>query len=94
LSGTALDISPRDDRPDISRSVRWTIGRPDEEESMGADPQAIEAGARVGITFAGAGTPMWFQVAGLSTNPPTFFDGGRSMYFLYSPWPADYVRAP
>lgn len=46
------------------------------------------------ITFDAAGAPMWFQVPGLSTNPPVFFDGGRSMYFLYAPWPADYARAP
>jgi hypothetical protein len=46
------------------------------------------------ITFDGAGAPRWLQVTGLSTNPPTFFDGGHSMYFLFSPWPADYVRAP
>ena len=29
---------------------------------------------------------------GLDTNPPIFFDGGQSMYFLFSPWPADYAR--
>lgn len=57
--------------------------------------QAVTARAEAfSLTFNGAGPPMWFQVAGLSTNPPTFFDGGHSMYFLYSPWPADYVRAP
>ena len=55
--------------------------------------QAVTARATsFSITFNG-GSPVWLQVAGLSTNPPTFFDAGRSMYFLYSPWPANYVRA-
>jgi hypothetical protein len=30
----------------------------------------------------------------LTTNAPTFFDSGHSMYFVYSPWAADYVRLP
>jgi len=45
------------------------------------------------ITFDN-GSPMWLQVALLSTNPPIFFDAGRSMYFNFAPWPASYVRAP
>jgi hypothetical protein len=57
--------------------------------------QAVTARASMfSITFDSSGAPDWLQVAGLSTNPPTFFDAGRSMYFLYAPWPADYVRAP
>jgi len=57
--------------------------------------QAVNARATTfSITFDGSGAPDWLQVAGLSTNPPTFFDAGRSMYFNYSPWPADYARAP
>jgi len=31
---------------------------------------------------------------GLVTNAPVFFEGGRTMYFLFAPWPANYVRAP
>jgi hypothetical protein len=46
------------------------------------------------ISFDSAGAPKWLEVPGLLTNPPTFFDAGRSMYLLYSPWPANYVRAP
>ena len=56
--------------------------------------QAVTARAMpFSITFNN-GAPMWLEVPGLSTNPPIFFDAGRSMYFLFSPWPADYVRAP
>ena len=46
------------------------------------------------ISFDDAGSPTGFLVTGLQTNPPVFFDAGRSMYFLYAPWPANYVRAP
>lgn len=57
--------------------------------------QAVTAQATsFSISFDAGGSPTWLAVAGLQTNPPTFFDGGRSMYFLFSPWPADYVRAP
>jgi len=31
---------------------------------------------------------------GLVTNAPVFFEGGRTMYFLFAPWPANYVHAP
>jgi hypothetical protein len=56
--------------------------------------QAVTARATsFSISFDG-GAPTSLAVPGLQTNPPTFFDGGRSMYFLYSPWPANYVRAP
>jgi hypothetical protein len=57
--------------------------------------QPVTAQARsFTITFDSAGAPRWLQVAGLQTNPPVFFEGGRSMYFLFSPWPANYVRVP
>jgi hypothetical protein len=57
--------------------------------------QAVTARAQsFSISFDSAGAPNRLEIPGLSTNPPTFFDSGRSMYFLYAPWPANYVRAP
>ena len=57
--------------------------------------QAVNAQASTfSVTFDGSGAPKWLDVPGLSTNPPTFFDAGRSMYLNYAPWPADYARAP
>ncbi len=40
------------------------------------------------------GTQTFLNVdnGGLQTNAPVFFDAGRSMYFNFSPWPADYAR--
>jgi len=56
--------------------------------------QGVTAQARsFGISFDGA-RPTGLETGSLSTNAPIFFDGGRSMYFLFSPWPANYVRAP
>ena len=56
--------------------------------------QGVTAQARsFGISFDGA-RPTGLGAGSLSTNAPIFFDGGRSMYFLFSPWPANYVRAP
>jgi hypothetical protein len=46
------------------------------------------------ISFDAAGAPTHLEYPGLLTNPPIFFDEGRSMYLLYAPWPAAYVRAP
>jgi len=55
--------------------------------------QGVTAQARsFGISFDGA-RPTGLETGSLSTNAPIFFDGGRSMYFLFSPWPANYVRA-
>lgn len=46
------------------------------------------------ITFDDAGAPTHLMKPGLTTSAPIFFDGGRAMYFLYAPWPANYVRLP
>jgi len=43
---------------------------------------------------SGTRTILSVDNGGLQTNPPIFFDGGQSMYFNYSPWPADYARIP
>ena len=52
--------------------------------------QEVTAQAHIfGLDFTGRTT---FNTDTLSTNPPIFFDGGQSMYFNYSPWPADYAR--
>ena len=50
--------------------------------------QAVTALAR---SFTIGGNHL--LMPGLTTNAPVFFDAGRSMYFLFSPWPANYVRA-
>jgi hypothetical protein len=50
--------------------------------------QAVTAQAR---SFTIGGNHL--LMPGLTTNAPIFFDAGRSMYFLFSPWPANYVRA-
>ena len=56
--------------------------------------QAVTAQATsFSISFDSAGSPR-LASPGLQTNPPVFFDSGRSFYFLYAPWPANYVRAP
>jgi hypothetical protein len=39
-------------------------------------------------------SPPRLMEPGFTTSAPIFFDGGRSMYFLYAPWPANYVRLP
>jgi len=55
--------------------------------------QILTANARsFSISFDGAGAPAHLEEPGYQTNPPIFFDGGKSMYFLYAPWPARYVR--
>jgi hypothetical protein len=46
-----------------------------------------------GLLFDG-GSPPGLGTGTYQTNAPIFFDGGNAMYFLYSPWPANYVRAP
>jgi hypothetical protein len=46
------------------------------------------------ISFDAAGKPLRLERPMFQTNPPIFFDGGRSMYLLYAPWPATYVRVP
>ncbi len=57
--------------------------------------QAVTArAASFTVSFNGVGAPTGLGTPGLQTNSPTFFDGGRSMYLLYAPWPANYVRAP
>ncbi len=38
-------------------------------------------------------SPAGLSSPGLQTNAPIFLDGGNAMYFLYAPWPANYVRA-
>jgi hypothetical protein len=56
--------------------------------------QAFTSEARsFSISFNGAGTPLWL-FPGLITNPPVFYDEGRSIYLLYAPWPATYTRIP
>ena len=70
----------------------------DHHQRNQASDGSVQAVTALAMTFSllvdGTGAPKWFEVPGLITNPPTFFDAGRSMYFLYAPWPADYVRAP
>jgi hypothetical protein len=57
--------------------------------------QAVTARATpFGLLFSSAGGSVGLGTPGLQTNAPIFFDAGRSMYFLYAPWPANYVRAP
>lgn len=57
--------------------------------------QGVTAQARsFSIGFDNGGLPDRLGTGSLTTNPPTFFDRGASMYFLFSPWPANYARAP
>jgi hypothetical protein len=63
--------------------------------SDGSVQPAVAFDRSFSISFDDTGAPKWLLVGtGLQTNPPIFFDGGGSMYLLYAPWPANYVRAP
>jgi hypothetical protein len=55
--------------------------------------QEVTAQARAFTLVFGTTHPMLnVDNGGLLTSAPIFFDGGQSMYFNYSPWPADYAR--
>jgi hypothetical protein len=49
------------------------------------------------ISFMPNWTPaalLFGMPANYTTTAPTIYDNGQRMYFLYAPWPADYVRVP
>ena len=54
--------------------------------------QEVTAQARSFTLVFGTHPMLSVDNGGLLTNPPVFFDGGQSMYLVFSPWAADYAR--